>query len=156
MSETFRLNQVLDHARLKEEAQATELSGLDAEHRRSQSALDQLREKRASQLAALAATNRPGKFDRHAIEVASHYLERLEDSITEQVTHVVAVAARVEESRVALLAIAREKRLLERLEERHDETVAADQMRRENTRSDELSGQRFQRMRQQRPQGEVA
>ena len=60
MSEPLRLNQVLGHARLKEEAQAAELSALDAEHRRSTSMLQRLREQEAAQLAALADATRAG------------------------------------------------------------------------------------------------
>ena len=41
MTEQFRLHQVLDHARLKEDAQAIELAGLDAERRRSVSTRSQ-------------------------------------------------------------------------------------------------------------------
>ena len=70
--------------------------------------------------------------------------------ITEQLGQVAAVAARLEASRVELLAIAREKRLLEKLEERHDENVSADEARRVRVRSDELTSQRHQRM-QRRP-----
>ena len=150
MSEPFRLNQVLGHARLKEEAQAAELSALDAEHRRSTSMLKRLREQEAAQLAALADATRAGAFDPATTETARRYLARLEDLITEQLGQVAAVAARLEASRVELLAIAREKRLLEKLEERHDENVSADEARRERVRSDELTSQRHQRM-QRRP-----
>ena len=140
MSESFRLGQVLNHARLKEEAQATQLSTLDAEYRRATTALEQLREQEASQLSALAAATRTGALDPAATEAARHYLARLETAISEQLELVAAVEARVEASRAELLAVAREKRLLERLEERHDESVAADTARRENDRSDELIG----------------
>jgi flagellar FliJ protein len=148
MTQPFRLGQVLDHARMKEDAQAVQLSTLDAECRRSRHALDQLREQEAAQLSALAEATRAGALDPAATEAARHYLARLEQAIAEQIAHVAAVEARVEESRQELLAIAREKRLLERLEERHDETVAADAARRENARTDELSTQRH--LRQQR------
>ena len=155
MTESFRLGQVLNHARLKEEAQATTLSALDAEYRRAATALEQLREQESAQLEALAEATRTGALDPASTEAARHYLARLEQSITEQIAHVAEVEARVEAERAELLAIAREKRLLERLEERHDQTVAADTARRENARSDELSGQRHQRLRQQ-ARGEVA
>lgn len=150
MSEPFRLHQVLDHARLKQEAQATALSTLDAEHRRSVSALQRLREREASQLAALADATGGGALDPTTTEAARHYLARLEGEINEQLTHIAAVAARLETSRAELLAIAREKRLLEKLEERHDEGVNADEARRDRIHSDELTGQRHQRM-QRRP-----
>lgn len=157
MSESFRLGQVLDHARLKEEAQAAELSAVDAEYRRCVSELQRLREQEASQLASLADVNRAGAFDPSATEAARHYLARLEAMINEQLEQVAALAARVETSRAGLLEVAREKRLLERLEERHDSDVAADFARREGAHADELSGQRHQRqLRQQRPHGEVA
>ncbi len=155
MTQQFRLNQVLDHARLKEEAQATELSTLDAEHRRALEALQQLREQEASQLAALSDASNAGSFDPAVIEASRHYLARLESSISEQLAHVSAMATAVEASRTALLALSREKRLLERLEEQHDDGVAADTLRRENAHADELNGQRFQRARQQPPR-EVA
>lgn len=155
MTGSFRLGQVLGHARLKEEAQAAQLSTLDAEYRRAVATLMQLREQESSQLVALADATRSGALDPAATEAARHYLAHLEASIDEQVAVVAAVEARVEESRAGLLAIAREKRLLEKLEERHDEGVAADTARRENEQSDELSGQRHQRM-QQRSRGEVA
>jgi len=155
MSKSFRLGQVLDHARVREEAQAAALAALDAECRRSRAALQQLRDQESAQLAALSATVRRGAFDPAATEASQHYLARLERAIGEQRTHLAEAEARREASRADLLAIAREKRLLERLEERHDESAAAESARRESTRSDELSGQRHQRQ-QQRPHGEVA
>lgn len=156
MTQAFRLGQVLGHARLKEEAQAAQLSTLDAEYRRAVAVLMQLREQESSQLAALADATRSGALDPSVTEAARHYLAHLESSIDEQVALVATVEARVEESRAGLLAVAREKRLLEKLEERHDEGVAADTARRESASSDELSGQRHQRMQQRPPHGEVA
>lgn len=156
MSQPFRLGQVLGHARLKEEAQVAQLSTVDAEYRRAVAVLMQLREQESSQLNALADATRSGSVDPAITEAARHYLAHLESSIDEQVALVAAVEARVEESRAELLAVAREKRLLEKLEERHDEDVAADTARRENASADELTGQRHQRMQQQRPNGEVA
>lgn len=158
MSKPFRLNQVLDHTRLKEEAQAAALSALDAEHRRSSSALQQLREREASQLAALAAETRTGALDPATREAAQQYVTRLEAAINEQLALVAAVAARVEASRTELQAIAREKRLLEQLEERHDRAATTEEARREGAQSDELAGQRHQRMhgRRQHGQEEVA
>jgi flagellar export protein FliJ len=156
MSDSFRLGQVLDHARLKEEARAIELSALDAEYHRAAAALEQLRDQEAAQLRALAETSRRGgAFDPAAIEAARHYLAHLEASIEKQLAEVAAMEARVEASRMELLAVSREKRLLEQLEQRHDESTAMSTARRESARSDELSGQRHQRQ-QQRPHGEVA
>jgi len=156
MSESFRLGQVLGHARLKEEAKAAELATVEAEYRRAALALGQLQEQETSQLAALAEATRVGALDPAATEASRHYLARLEQQVTEQLAQVAALEVRVEDHRIALLDVAREKRLLERLEERHNEDQAADSARRESTRSDELSGQRHQRMQRQRPHGEVA
>lgn len=155
MTEQFRLNQVLDHARVKEEAQATELSTLDAQHRQALEALQQLRDQEASQIAALSDASKTGAFDPAVIEASRHYLARLERSISEQLVQVSTLATALEASRLALLALSREKHLLERLEERHDDGVAADTARRESAHADELSGQRFQRA-QRQPHGEVA
>ena len=156
MTKQFRLHQVLDHTRLKEDAQAVELAGLDAERRRSESTLHQLREQEAAQLAALVASTRTGALDPATTEASRHYLARLETSIEKRLELCAAVTARMEASRAELLAVAREKRLLERLEERHDEDVGATAARRERVEADELSGQRHQRMQRQRPPREVA
>ena len=154
MSEEFRLGQVLGHTRLKEEAQAVELSALDAEYRAALAALAALHEQEAAQLEGLAEATRTGALDPAATEAARNYLAHLETSIERQQRLVAAIAERVESSRAELLAIAREKRLLEKLEERHDDEIAAATARRERAASDELSAQRHQRLQRQR--GEVA
>ena len=88
---------------------------------------------------------------RTRIEEGEEKLKRIEKQLAE----VAAMEARVEASRMELLAVSREKRLLEQLEQRHDESTAISTARRESARADELSGQRHQRQ-QQRPHGEVA
>jgi flagellar FliJ protein len=149
MSETFRLAQLLDLARRNEEAKAIALSTLDAERRHGEAALAQLQAREAAQLASLAEA-RAGGLDPVQAVAARHYLASLERLIEEQRQQLDAVCAQLEEAREALLAATRERRLLERMEERFDDRVAAETSRRERVTADELAGQRFQRLRRGR------
>lgn len=149
MTETFRLAQLLDLARRNEEAKAIALATLDAERRHGEAALAQLQAREAAQLASLAGA-RTGDLDPAHAVTARRYLASLERLIEEQRQRVDAVSALLEEAREALLAATREKRLLERMEERFDDRVAAETSRRERVTADELAGQRFQRLRRER------
>jgi len=147
MSETFRLRQLLDLRRRAEEEKAIALATVEAEQQHSQFALQQLLSQEAAQLASMAEVGRGQPLDPVNVEATRQYLQHLEDSIVQQRQQLAEVSARVEARRSELVEATREKRLLEQMEERHDESVAAAANRRENARIDELAAQRHQRLR---------
>jgi flagellar export protein FliJ len=139
----FRLQQVLEHKRRQEEAKTLELATLSAEQRRSHDDLRGLRDKEEAQLHALQESARAGAIDPRRLDSALGYLDSIEASIARQSELVSELAERVLEGRGELIAILKEKQLLEKLEQQH----AADQRgvanRRENGQFDEIAAQRY-------------
>lgn len=146
MSDAFRLKQVLNLRRQTEEQQAISLATVEAEQQYSQFALQQLLAQETAQLASMADARRLESLDPTNAEATRLYLHHLEESIERQREQVAEVSARVESSRAELVEATREKRLLERLEDRHDETVAAEVSRAEDARTDEVAAQRYRRL----------
>ena len=146
MSDVFRLQQLLNLRRQTEEQQAISLATVEAEQQHSQFALQRLLAQEAVQLASITDARRAGPLDPVNAEATRQYLEHLEALIVRQREQAAEVAARVHAQRAELLEATREKRLLERLEERHDETVTAEASRLENARTDEVAAQRHRRL----------
>lgn len=146
MSDVFRLQQLLDLRRRAEEEKAIALATVEAEQQHLQFALQQLLAQEAAQLASMAVARQAGPLDPVNVEATRQYLQHLEALIERQRTQVIEVTTRVEAQRVELLEATREKRLLDRLEERHDETVVAEASRLENARTDEIAALRHRRL----------
>lgn len=146
MSEGFRLQQLLNLRRQTEEQKAITLSTVEAEQQLSLSSLQQLLAQETTQLASMADARRTGSLDPVNAEATRLYLEHLEESIERQREQVAAMTVQVDARRAELVEATREKRLLERLEERHDETVAAEASRLEDTQTDEIAAQRYRRL----------
>jgi len=145
MSDAFRLEQLLNLRRQAEEQHAISLATVEAEQQHSQFALQQLLAQEAAQLASMSEVDtRP--LDLASAEATRLYLQHLEESITQQREQVAVVTDRVETSRAELLEATRAKRLLERLEDRHDEAVAAEASRLEDEETDEIAAQRHRRL----------
>lgn len=142
---TFRLQQVLDHKRRQEEAKTLELATLAAEQRRSQDELRGLREKEGAQLHALQEIARCGAIDPTRLDAALGYLDAIESSIARQAEFVRSIEERVLEGRGELIAILKEKQLLEKLEHQHATDQRAAEHRRENGEFDEIAAQRHTR-----------
>lgn len=147
MSETFRLRQLLDLRRRTEEEKAVALATVEAEQQHSRFALQGLIAQEAAQLASMANAGHGEALDPVSVEATRQYLQHLEDSIERQRQQLAEVSARVEARRAELVEATREKRLIEQMEERHDESVAAAANRRENAQIDEMAAQRHQRLR---------
>src|SRR5690606_18927246 len=139
----FRLQQVLDHKRREEEAKTLELASLTAEQRRLEDDLRRLREQEEQHLAALSAVSQTGAIDPSRVDRALTYLDAIEASIGEQLSHVAALESRVAASREALVGILKEKQLLERLREQHAGEAREAQQRRDTDQSDEMASQRY-------------
>ena len=143
MAGTFRLQQVLDHKRRQEEAKTLELATLTAEQRRTNDDLRTLRDKEEAQLHSLQLVARAGAIDPSRLDAALGYLDVLEASITRQTEIVTAIEERVLEGRGELIAILKEKQLLEKLEQQHATERRGVENRRENGQFDELAAQRY-------------
>ncbi|MBT5774102.1 MAG: flagellar export protein FliJ [Dehalococcoidia bacterium] len=146
MSDAFRLQQLLDLRRRAEEEKAISLATAEAEHQHLQFALQMLLPQEAAQLASMASAGSTGSLDPVNVEATRLYLEHLEGSIQRQHEQMAEVSVRVNAQRAELIEATREKRLLERLEERHDETVATEASRLENAQTDEIAAQRHRRL----------
>jgi flagellar protein FliJ len=146
MSDTFRLQQLLNLRRQTEEQQAISLATVEAEQQHSQFTLQQLLAQEAAQLALITDSRTSGSLDPANAEATRIYLQHLEESISQQREQVALVTERVESSRAELVEATREKRLLERLEDRHDEAVAAEASRIEDAQTDEIAAQRYRRL----------
>ena len=144
MAGTFRLQQVLEHKRGQEEAKTLELATLAAEHRRTQDDLRALREKQVAQLRALQGA-KAGAIDPSGLEAALGYLDAIEGWIVRQTELVTAIEDRVLGCRGELIAILKEKQLLEKLEHQHATEQRGAETRRENGQIDEIAAQRFAR-----------
>jgi flagellar export protein FliJ len=145
MAGKFRLQQVLDHKRRQEEEKTLELATLTAEQRRSESELRQLRDKEEAQLQALQDIARVGAIDPSRLDSALWYLDAIEGSISRQLELVASLEEKVLESRDALIAILKEKQLLEKLEERQASAAREVEQRLEGNQLDEIAAQRFLR-----------
>jgi flagellar export protein FliJ len=145
MTRGFQLDQVLEHARRREEQQQLHLKTLADEERRLRGQLEALRDKAATQARLLSERARVGAINPAELSAALGYLDALSASIAGQQGLVASCAARVLETREQLVAILQEKQSLETLKRKHDEAERRDASRLEAKALDDLTSTRFVR-----------
>jgi flagellar export protein FliJ len=143
MANGFRLQQVLDHKRRLEEAKTLELATLTAEQRSCQAQLERLREQEEVQLAALQEVAKASAVDPARLDAALAYLDSIEGSIARQMALAASLQEKVLESRDELVAILKEKQLLEKLQSQQETSERGEAQRREGNESDDLTSRRF-------------
>jgi flagellar FliJ protein len=141
----FRLQTVLELKQRLEDAQQQELANLAQQRLQAEEALRLLAQQQHEQEEALATRVRRGQL--HADEVGSAlaYIEGVRISITAQRDHTSALELRIRESRERLAELARERQVLEKLRDRHNEAEAVEETRRDQRAADELVSQRYAR-----------
>lgn len=143
--EEFRLEQVLQHTRRREEQQQLALSLLSREEHRQRERLKRMRERLGRQLRFVAERTARSALDPAEAESARHYMGTLEDSIEAQTDIVAQMESRVLESRDQLVDTLREKRSLEHLKEKQAARAAREAARREAKEMDDITSARFAR-----------
>ena len=137
----FRLVQVLERERQQEKLKQRELSSLAQQRRRAQEALQALL-RQAQELREAMTRRRRERIDAAQLDQARSYLDSMAESIRQQEDVMRALEEQVLSSREALVATLRRKRMLERLQGRHEAEVSADEQRREGLAADELTAVR--------------
>ena len=137
----FRLVQVLERERQQEELKQRELSSLAQQRRGAQEALQALL-RQAQELRETMARRRRERIDAAQLDQARSYLDSMAESIRQQEDVMRALEEQVLSSREALVETLRRKRMLERLQGRHEAEVSADEQRREGLAADELTAVR--------------
>lgn len=143
--EAFRLEQVLELRRQREEQEQLALRALLDEQRSEQGRLDQLRSRQQSHIAAIAARARAGAFDATELEQAQRYLDRLAAEIEAQTLALSHCESRVEAQRGALMQALQGRRALEQLKEQHEAATRLDERRAEAKVADDIATTRFVR-----------
>jgi flagellar export protein FliJ len=143
--EAFRLEQVLELRRQREEQEQLALRALLDEQRSEQDRLEQLRSRQQSHIAAIAARARAGAFDAAELEQAQRYLDRLAAEIEAQTLALAHCESRVEAQRTALMQALQGRRALEQLKEQHEEATRLDERRAEAKVADDIATTRFVR-----------
>jgi flagellar FliJ protein len=141
----FRLQTVLDLKQRMEDAQQQELAALAHQRQMAEEALRLLAQQAEQHQRALAERTASGRIDPREIAGALAYIEAVRASIAAQRDLASELEAKVRESRERLLGITREKRMLERLRERHVAAEAQEADRRDQRAADELVSQRYAR-----------
>ena len=137
----FRLVQVLERERQQEELKQRELSSLAQQRRGAQEALQALL-RQAQELRETMTRRRRERIDAAQLDQARSYLDSMAESIRQQEDVMRALEEQVLSSREALVETLRRKRMLERLQGRHEAEVSAGEQRREGLAADELTAVR--------------
>ena len=150
----FRLQRILELREKREQARARELATAQHTHElatHTQERLTALREdSRAQVQAATGSMPRVG----HLQQLGS-VLEALDTKVDQASEAVVAADAEVQQARLILEAAARDRRVLDRLKERHADAWRAESVQRDRVAMDEIALLRFTRQ-HETPGGDAA
>jgi flagellar export protein FliJ len=146
MTGRFHLQPLLNHKRRLEEIQQQRLAKIRQQHHREANALEGLELEVADQLSSLTSAQ-VGPVDAAGVQRRLAYLEQLRNDRARQGEVVERLEGDVAEGREQLVSILKEKKTLERLEERAREKAAREERRREALQAGEISMARFARRR---------
>jgi flagellar export protein FliJ len=141
----FRLEQVLAHKKRLEETMQIHLASLEAQHRQETDAMTALERRSTEQRRALRSRQDEVRLDPGEMERSLAYLDALERERHRQAEVVAQIAAEVDRSREQLLAVAQERKALERLKEQQLERWAEEEKRAEYRENDNLNMARSHR-----------
>jgi flagellar FliJ protein len=145
MSKTgsFRLQPVLNFKSSKVDVLEMEFSNLKAAHLREVGVLNALQRANQQHVDALCAEQQARDIDCQAIQLRQEYLNVLKDCMLRQSSRVIEAERQVETKREELVNLMKEKKVLEKLQERHLAQVRADQAHREARAVDDLMISRY-------------
>lgn len=141
----FRLEQVLAHKKRLEETMQIHLASLELQQRQEEEALAALVRRAAEQQQALRRRQGGARLDPADVERALAYLDALDRERQRQEQVLLQLREQVERSRQQLIAVAQERKALERLKEQHLERWAQEEKRAELRATDELNMARAHR-----------
>jgi flagellar export protein FliJ len=139
----FRLQPVLNFKSSKVDVLEMEFSSLKAAHLREVEALTVLQRTHQQHVDTLCAEQQVRDIDCQAIQQRQDYLHVLKECVVRQFARVVEAERHVETKREELVNMMKEKKVLEKLGERHHAQVKADQAQREARAVDDLMMSRY-------------
>ncbi|HEY8491784.1 MAG TPA: flagellar export protein FliJ [Dehalococcoidia bacterium] len=141
----FRLEQVLAHKKRLEETMQIHLANLELRLRQETEALAALERRAAEQQQALRRRQGGARLDPGDVERALAYLDALDRERQRQGQAVAQIQEQVDRSREQLIAVAQERKALERLKEQQLERWALEEKRAELRATDEMNMARAHR-----------
>lgn len=154
MERRFRLQPVLHFRANREEMLTMELGKLQAEEMAARGFLDELRAESERTLADMGALLGAGKVDVAAVEQGFVYAEAVQAAIKAQMTILVAASAAVEAKRAEVIEAMQQRKILEKLKQRHDRAYDEWATRLEQAAIDDMVTVRYNRDNRRAASGE--
>ena len=145
MERRFRLQPVLHYRANREEMLTMELAKLQAEELAARNFLEELRGESERTLADTASLLGAGKVDLAAVEQGFVYAEAVQAAIGTQVGIVAGASVRVEAKRAEVIEAMQQRKVLEKLKQRHDRAYDEWATRVEQANIDDMVTVRYNR-----------
>lgn len=139
----FRLQTVLEYKQKREEEEQRELGRLLEILGREQSRLEGLKHLQQARQEELAEKSAAGRLDVGELQRYHEYEKRIEKEIAAQAIRVQQAEMDVEEQRQRLLEAAKEKKIYEKLKEKHHDVYIAETEAEERKLLDDLATSKF-------------
>ena len=141
----FKLQTVLDLKQKIEDEEKEKLGKLIQEKHREEMVLERLKQAESQARSELKEKQREGKLDIDELRRYDSHLKRLGNAIISQNLRLKELAIRIEEQRQVLIKASQEKKIYEKLKEKHQEAFIKELDDEERKFIDELATSRYRR-----------
>jgi len=141
----FRLQSILDYKQKLEDEEKEKLAKLLQEEVQAQEYLVGLRNRKATDQQEMRSRQQAGTMDVDELKRFNQHLKYLEKAIENQLLYLRELAIRIEAQRQALVKAAQERKVFEKLKEKHHEVFIQGEETEERKLIDELATLRYAR-----------
>lgn len=139
----FKLQSILEYKKKVEEEEIRKLAELKVLQKREQEKLEFLKMTKVEEMRTLTEKSAQGVLNVSEIQMYHAHIKKLDKEITEQEIRLQQIAIEVEEQRQRLLEASKEKKIYEKLKEKHKATFLAAIEEEERKFIDELATMRY-------------
>ena len=139
-SYSFSLQKVFDYRKRIEESKALDLSRERMNLNRKMQEYDLLKDRKEKALQNKKKSDSSEKIDLNNLKINKDYIVQINNEITDQSKKVAAANANVEQSREKLIEATKDKKILEKLNDRKYEEYRKYQKQIQNKKDDDVAG----------------
>lgn len=150
----FKLQSILDYKQTREDEEKEKLAGLIGEKARQEEHLAALKAQKAADQQEMRRRQQAGALDVEELKRYNQHLKTLERAIENQLLLIQELAVRIEAQRQALVKASQEKKVYEKVKEKHRDTFLQEEDAEERKLIDELATLRYVRDEAHSPDGE--